>query len=484
VSSGTEEQKQVTSRVARTAAVAAVVGGTALVALLIFGGSASYTVSARFQNAGQLVRGNLVEIGGTKAGSVKGFEVTPDGEVVVELGIDERYAPLRHGTRAIIRAGSLSSVANRYVELFLPGEDEAGSTIQDGGEIGIDKTTTGVELDQFFNIFDKQTRKGLRGFYEGGRRQYEGRGEQANRGLRYLSPSLDASTRLFEELSHDPPVLERFLVNSSRFVTALSERRDDVAELIANLNQTTRAIGSQKRELAELVGLFPDFMRTANTTYVNLRTTLDDLDPLVDATKPVAQKLGPVLDELRPFARDAVPVVRDLSALTRSRGPPPNDLLELNRTYPPLADVAVDTLPRLVDAGAGPVDVGERRGAFPELTESLRDSAPIVAHGRPYTVDFLGWLDDFSHTGNYDALGSFSRAQAYVNAFTPSNGAPVPIDPTDRGEIFKRLAKLAQYKRCPGASEEPAPDGSNVWSEAEQKALDCEESARATGAKK
>jgi phospholipid/cholesterol/gamma-HCH transport system substrate-binding protein len=482
VSSSAENQGKVTNRVARIAALAAVAGATVLAAMLFFG-SGGYTVNARFQNAGQLVKGNLVEIGGTKAGSVKGFTVTPDGEVVVELGIDERYAPLRHGTRAIIRAGSLSSVANRYVELFLPGENEAGQTIADGGEIGADKTTTGVELDQFFNIFDKETRKGLRGFYEGGRRQYEGRGEQANQGLRYLSPSLDASTKLFEELSHDPPVLERFLVNSSRFVTSLSERRDDVSELIANLNSTTRALGSQKRELAELVGLFPDFMRTANTTYVNLRGTLDDLDPLVDATKPVARKLGPVLDELRPFARDAVPVVQDLSALTRSRGPPPNDLLELNRTYPPLADIAVDTLPRLVDAGAGMVDVGERRGAFPELAESLRNSAPIVAHGRPYTVDFVGWLDDFSHTGNYDALGSFSRAQAYVNAFTVSNGAPVPIDPADRGEIFKRLAKLGQYKRCPGAAEEPAPDGSNVWSEAERKALDCEESARATGPK-
>ena len=475
-----EQEGSGTGRIARFAAFAAVAGAAVLVALLIFGGGSDYTVHARFQNAGQLVKGNLVEIGGTQAGAVKGFEVTPDGEVVVEFSIDEKYAPLRHGTRAVIRAGSLSSVANRYIELHLPGEDQAGAEIDDGGEISVDKTTTGVELDQFFNIFDKQTRKGLRGFYEGGRRQFEDRGEQANRGLRYLSPSLDASTELFEELSKDPPVLERFLVNSSRFVTSLSERRDDVSELIQNLNQTTRAIGSQKRELAELVSLFPDFMRTANTTYVNLRATLDDLDPLVDATKPVARKLGPVLDELRPFARDAVPVIRGLSLLARAEGSG-NDLVELNRTYPPLADIAVDTLPRKLNAGAGEVDLGERRGAFPELTESLRDSAPIVAHGRPYTVDFLGWMDDFSHTGNYDALGSFSRAQIYFNAFTVSNGVPVPVDPTDRGANFKALARTNQYKRCPGAAEEPAPDGSNVWSEAEQKELDCEESARATG---
>jgi phospholipid/cholesterol/gamma-HCH transport system substrate-binding protein len=374
-------------------------------------------------------------------------------------------------------------VANRYIELHLPGANETGQAIPDGGLIDSDHTTTGVELDQLFNMFDKETRKGVRGFYKGGYRAYAGRGEAANRGLRYLSPSLEASSRLFEELSYDPPVLERFLVGSSKFVTDLSERRDDVSALIANLNQTMRALGGQKRELAEAIDRFPDFMRTANTTYVNLRATLDDVDPLVDATKPVARKLGPYLDELRPLAHEAVPVVRDLAALARTRGRS-NDLLELNRTYPPLAEIAVDSAPRLVDFDAGSQDLGVRRGAFPELAQALRDSAPIVSHGRPYTVDFLGWFDDFSHTGAYDALGSFSRAQAYFNAFTVSNGTPVPVDPTDRGANFKALAKLGQYKRCPGAAEEPAPDGSNVWSEAEQKALDCRESDRATGAKK
>ena len=37
----------------------------------------------------------------------------------MKLEIDEEYAPLRQGTRALIRPGSLSSVANRYIELFL-----------------------------------------------------------------------------------------------------------------------------------------------------------------------------------------------------------------------------------------------------------------------------------------------------------------------------------------------------------------------------
>jgi hypothetical protein len=55
----------------------------------------------------------------------------------------------------------------------------------------------------------------------------------------------------------------------------------------------------------------------------------------------------------------------------------------------------------------------------------------------------------------------------------------VPLD--QRQDLFAGTARTGQYKRCPGASEEPAADGSNVLSAAEQKALDCVESARATG---
>jgi phospholipid/cholesterol/gamma-HCH transport system substrate-binding protein len=151
------------SRVGRYAALAAVIGGVVLLALLLFTGGGGYTVTARFINAGQLVKGSVVDIGGVNAGSIKGFEITDDGQVDVELGIDEQHAPLREGTEAVIRQNGLGSPANRYVQLMLPGEDEAGAAIEDGGLIGVDDTTTNVELDQFFNTLDKHHRHGLAG---------------------------------------------------------------------------------------------------------------------------------------------------------------------------------------------------------------------------------------------------------------------------------------------------------------------------------
>jgi phospholipid/cholesterol/gamma-HCH transport system substrate-binding protein len=469
--------------IARFAALAGVVAAVFVVAWLLFaGGGDKYTLKARFINAGQLVQGNLVELGGVQIGQVTGFEVTEDGRAEVEFEVNDDHAPLPVGTRLLIRPGSLSSVANRFIEIHLPSASTADANgdgqemLEDGAVIDSDRTTSVVEIDTFFNMFDKKTRESIQGFFRGARRQYAGVGDDANRGLPYLKTNLSASSRLFRELTYDPPVLERFLVDSSRLVTALAEKEGELSPLVNHLNRTTRALGSEKEALAELVGRLPGFMRTANSTYVNLRAALDDVDPLVEATKPVAKRLGPYLDELQPFAREAVPTIRDLSRLTGSPGPG-NDLLELNRTYPPLADIAVDTERRRINFGTGAVDLGRKRGSFPEAAEAFRDSAPIIAKGRPYTPDFLGWMDDFSQTGAYDALGSFSRSQTYFNLFTVSDGGLIPRE--NQGEAFKRLANIYQHKRCPGAAEAPAPDGSNVWSEEEQEKFDCLESDRA-----
>jgi phospholipid/cholesterol/gamma-HCH transport system substrate-binding protein len=453
------------------AALGAVLFAVLLVAYLLFmDGGGGYRVKLEFLNAQQLVYGNLVEKGGVQVGSVTKRGITDDGRAVIEIKLNEDQPKLREGTTAIIRAGSLSSVANRYIELHLPSEDQAGKDIPDGGTIHADKTTTGVEIDQFFNTFDKDTRKALQGFYRGNYANYKGRGIQANRGWRYLNPSLSGSTALFEELSKDTPVLENFLVNSSRFVTALADRREELTPLVSNLNATTRALANEKEALAEVVERFPDFMRQANTTYVNLRATLDDVDPFVEASKPVARKLRPYLNQLRPFANEAKPTIRDLSQILRRTGQF-NDLTELNRTYPALAEIAVETRER---------NGKDRRGAFPELAQALTDSSETVAHGRPYTVDLVGWFDDFSSSGALDGLGSFSRVQTYVNALSAQLfGGVIPRE--QRGAALKLLLQTNEFKRCPGASEAPASDGSNVWSAEEQKELDCDENHRAVG---
>src|SRR5919198_1228679 len=270
------------SGVGRVAAIAAVVAAALLVGIFLFGnvGGGGYSVKAEFLNAGQLVKGNLVEVAGVKAGSVKGISITPDGQAQITMGIDGKYKPLPEGTRAVIRMASQTGIANRYIELDLPGGPKR-DTIPNGGRIASDQTTTAVDLDQLFNTLDPKTRKALQGFFKGSAEQFKGVTQEANVGLHYLNPALATSSRLFNELNRDTPVLEHFISDSANLVTAVAEKRDDLSALVANLNATTRAIGNEKASLADAIG------RTgADNDLIDLTKTLTPLAHIaVDSDK-------------------------------------------------------------------------------------------------------------------------------------------------------------------------------------------------------
>jgi phospholipid/cholesterol/gamma-HCH transport system substrate-binding protein len=426
-----------------------VVALVALAAVLLARGG-EYTVTAEFVNAGQLVEGNTVRVSGADVGSVEEIRISDDGQALVRFTVDDDYAPLRRGTRALIRPTSLSGIANRYIDLHLG--PAGGAEIDDGGRLGANETETAVEIDQLLAIFDARTRQSLRDTLKGSADMLRGRSTEVNRAVKYLNPSLSTGARLFRELSRDEPLLERFLVDSGRFVNALARRRGDVSALVANANQTFRALGNQQQALAEAVTLLPPFMRRANTTFVNLRSTLDDVDPLVEVSIPAARRLGPFLEQARAFAADAEPTFRDLQRTIRRSGGG-NDLIELLESFPPLTRVALD--PRRVNGAV-------RRGAFPESEEALRESSETFRLLRPYTPDLVGWFEDFSGTGAYDAAGGFSRSQLNLTEI-----------------LYGPEPRMGQFRRCPGGADAPAADGSNVLSAEQRAELQCEESHRA-----
>ena len=440
--------------VGRVPALAAILAATAVVAVVLRGGGSDYVVRARFADASQLVKGNLVQVSGVPVGSIEKISLTGDGQAEVAMKIDDgAYRPLRRGTRAIIRQASLSGVANRYVDLQLPPGDRT-RTIPSGGVIGQGETTTAVELDQLFNTFDPRTRRALSGLIRGENDGYAGRGAQAGAGWAYLNPALAASDRLFREVNVDTPLLQRFIGATSSLVTDVAQRRAQLAGLVDHVATTTTALGRRSRSLADGIGRLPDFMRRANTTFVNLRATLDDAAPLVEESRPVARKLRPFFAELRPLARDARPTLRDLSRTISAPGAD-NDLIELTRAAEPLRDVAVASAKR-----NGKV----REGAFPATTNALSGATPELATARPYAPDLTGWFDDFSHSGLYDALGGASRAAPYINLFANVDGVLRPLlDQATQAKAFEQGVSTGQRWRCPGAAErgaiyKPTPD--------------------------
>jgi phospholipid/cholesterol/gamma-HCH transport system substrate-binding protein len=98
---------------ARGLAVGALVVAVLVVGWLLFlrGGDTEYEL--RFANAGQIVKGDDVQVGGRRIGSVKSITLTDDNQAAIKITVGDDFAPLHQGTTALIRATSLSGVANR-----------------------------------------------------------------------------------------------------------------------------------------------------------------------------------------------------------------------------------------------------------------------------------------------------------------------------------------------------------------------------------
>jgi phospholipid/cholesterol/gamma-HCH transport system substrate-binding protein len=403
---------QNSSLIGRIAAVTAVVVAVVAVAVILLSNGTTYQVHAIFQNASQIVSGDQVEVAGTPIGTVSNLALTRDGEADLTLNITaSNYNPLRQGTQATIRELSLSGIASRYVDIR-PGP-VGNPAIHSDGTIPTVDTTSEVDLDQIFNTLNGPTLKGLQDVFQGSASQYQGSGKLAQAALQYLNPAVAASSMLFRELNrNNGSNFTKFVVKTSKLVSDLATRSSDLTGLVSHLSTTTAALAAQRTNLAASLQKLPGFMRLANTTFVNLRSALDQLKPLVDDSKPVAPKLQKLLVQLRPLARNAVPTVNDLSNII-SRPGPYNDLIELVKLGVPLAAATV----RTVNA-----DGKLRPGAFPESVTALNDSTPELATARPYAVDLTGWFEGYTHPGTQDANGGSSRIAPVVGIGSIENG--------------------------------------------------------------
>jgi phospholipid/cholesterol/gamma-HCH transport system substrate-binding protein len=174
---------------------------------------------------------------------------------------------------------------------------------------------------------------------------------------------------------------------------------------------------------------------------VNLRGTLDDLDKLVDESKPNTKELAPFFRALRPLVHDARPTIADLRELIRTPGPD-NDLIELTAKQPRLAELTASVFPRAIRA--------------------LDRSDPVITYARGYTPDLVGWITKFGQAAAYyDANGHYARVTPVLSPtlFDRDSYRLVGASPADHLNGFERGTRPT----CPGGATEPAPDGSSPW---------------------
>jgi phospholipid/cholesterol/gamma-HCH transport system substrate-binding protein len=427
---------------ARIIAIGAIVLVILIIAYLLFGTGGGATYHLIFPEAGQLVRGDQVQVGGVPVGSVTGIELTPTDKAKITIHVDSSLAPLHQGTKAQVRTPSLSSVANRYIQLS-PGPNNAPA-LPNGAILPASATKEVTDLDQLFNTLNPKTRQGLAEFIQGNAQQYVGAGKQLGESTEYFGPFLSASNHFFSELVRDQPVFTNFLIETAKAVTTIGARAPQLSDLIENANTTFKAIGDQQANFAAGLKELPVTLREGNKTFEELPATFKALEALVIASKPTTQPLIKLFSHLTTLANVGTPAIHDFN-LAFNRPGPNNDL----------TDIAL-VLPKLYK---------QLTTASPAVVQGEKESAPITNFFGPYSPDLVGALRTFGESGAYyDADGHYARVSPIFPSF--SLGEKDTLKPTSPTAALANL-KSGQLRRCPGAATQPAADGSSPFVDGE-----------------
>jgi virulence factor Mce-like protein len=324
--------------------------------------SKGYRFKVQFDEATLLVQEAEVRISGLNVGRVKTRELGTGTNTLVEIELDEEFAPIPKDTRALLRQKSL--LGQIYVELT-PG-DPASGELPDGGTIPGSQVEESVELDEIVRTFDRPTRRNFQGWVrELSVAISRGRGEDLNNAIGNLPVFVGNGADLLEILDEQEPALHGLIRNAGSVQRALNTRYGELRRLVVNANGFFSAVASRDDALAETIAVLPTFLDESRLTVARLeRFALD--------TRPLVRDLIPVAIELRP-------TIHDVGRLAP-------DLKELFRDLDPLIDESEDTLPEASRFLRGAEPLFEALHVYlPELNPVLS----FLNHYQQQVADFI-----------------------------------------------------------------------------------------------
>ena len=287
---------------------------------LAFGGSVplqpeGYRFTVHMREAATLAEEADVRMAGVNVGKVKTKELDAGGaRTIVEVQIDEPYAPIPKDTRAILRAKTL--LGETYLELT-PGNRSAG-TLDDGGRLANAQVQDTVELDEIFTAFDPDTREAFRDWVkELSGAIKDGRGQDLNDAFGNFEGFAVDGAKLMTVLDEQNVAVHRLVRNTGVVFGAINERRGALRELIVNSKRTFEATASRDEALAETFAIFPTFLDESKATMARLEDFSRSTHPLVnrpegsggrpraDGARPRRPRAGPRAAVPRPRAADA-----------------------------------------------------------------------------------------------------------------------------------------------------------------------------------
>lgn len=223
----------------------------------------TYNINVQLPEASGLQKGNQVRIGGTRVGvisSLRPYQDPATGRVtaIVALKLEKSVQPLPADTTALVQ--SVSTIGLKYLSLE---KGHSARALKPGQTIPVSQAREPVDIDQFFNMFDKKTRLAnqvnLTSFGNG----LAGRGIGLNETIATLRPLVTNAIPVLRNLASPQTGFGELFVALDRAAKEVAPVTGEQAALYSDLDTFFTAWASVAPSLEQSIEGGPPALRQA-----------------------------------------------------------------------------------------------------------------------------------------------------------------------------------------------------------------------------
>jgi len=292
-----------------------------LPAWLPFVGEEFEHISAEFTTAQAVTpgQGQAVDVAGIQIGKVASVNLE-DGHAVVGMEIEPKYMKLIHPDAQFLLRPK-TGLNDMVVEV----EPGSGSgQVEDGHKFGLDQTEPNVQLDQFLDSLDADTRQYIQLLVAGGAQGIGGRGVQLGNALRRFEPFVEYSAKLNKAVAGRRTELAKVIHDFGELTTELGKHDAQIRNFVSSSDKALGNFANQQEAIESALEEAPATLRAAQAGLASSNEfskaalpTLTKLIPQAQASTPAfkaterlfSETTEPIENGIRPFAREIRPLL-------------------------------------------------------------------------------------------------------------------------------------------------------------------------------
>lgn len=265
--------------------------------LLTACGGGTYSVTATFDDVGDLQKSGAVQVADVRVGRIASIKLTPEFHAKVTMAIS-RSVHIPKDSKALVRTTSL--LGEKFVELRPNGPPTQPPFLNNGDVVLRTEEAPELEFvaDSAIELLGAVNSSDLATIIETGAQAFAGRGPQLNRlisDLNTISGTLASRTQQ----------LTTIIDNLDRGTQTLAGGATDIQALLTNLSTTSQVLVDNRQQAVDAIRQLSRLAAVQNDVLDKYRLDIDKQIKQVDAILTVAatqtQQLGTVVDFLNQF---------------------------------------------------------------------------------------------------------------------------------------------------------------------------------------